>query len=55
MSPVVVDNSILLFVLLEDKHDEVFRRRLAEPRILHAPHLIDYEFGNALRGLPSRF
>jgi predicted nucleic acid-binding protein len=51
VSPVVVDNSIVLYVLLEGKRDEVLRRRLAEPRTLHAPHLIDYEFGNALRGL----
>lgn len=51
MSPVVVDTSVVLYVLLEGKQDEVLRRRLTEPRTLHAPHLIDYEFGNALRGL----
>lgn len=51
MSSVVVDTSVVLFVLLEGRKDEVLRRRLSEPRTLHAPHLIDYEFGNALRGL----
>lgn len=51
MSPVVVDTSVVLYVLLEGKQDDVLRRRLSEPRTLHAPHLIDYEFGNALRGL----
>lgn len=51
MSPVVVDTSVVLYVLLEGKREEVLRRRLSEPRTLHAPHLIDYEFGNALRGL----
>ncbi|HEX3613613.1 MAG TPA: type II toxin-antitoxin system VapC family toxin [Sporichthyaceae bacterium] len=51
MSPVVVDNSVVLYVLLEGSRDDVLRRRLSEPRTLHAPHLIDYEFGNALRGL----
>jgi predicted nucleic acid-binding protein len=51
VSPVVVDTSIVLYALLEGRRNEVLRRRLAEPRTLHAPHLIDYEFGNALRGL----
>lgn len=51
MTAVVVDTSVVLFVLLEGGRDDVLRRRLSEPRILHAPHLIDYEFGHALRGL----
>jgi predicted nucleic acid-binding protein len=51
VSPLVVDTSVVLYVLLEGKRDQVLRRRLSEPRTLHAPHLLDYEFGNALRGL----
>lgn len=51
MSALVVDTSVILYVLLEGKRDDLLRRRLSEPRTLHAPHLIDYEFGNALRGL----
>ena len=47
----MVDTSVVLYVLLEGKRDEVLRRRLSEPRTLHAPHLIDYEFGNVLCGL----
>lgn len=51
MSPVIVDTSVVLYVLLEGKGNEVLRRRLSQPRVLHAPHLIDYEFDNALRDL----
>lgn len=51
MSALVVDNSLILYVLLEGKRDDLLRRRLSEPRTLHAPHLVDYEFANALRGL----
>lgn len=53
MNALVVDNSIVLYILLEGKRHDLLRRRLSEPRTLHAPHLIDYEFGNALRGLAA--
>lgn len=51
MTALVVDNSLVLYILLNGAGNEVLRRRLSEPRTLHAPHVIDYEFGNALRGL----
>lgn len=51
MNELVVDNSLVLYVLLEGSQHDLLRRRLSEPRTLHAPHLIDYEFANALRGL----
>lgn len=51
MSQLVVDNSVIVYVLLEGRGNELLRRRLSAPRTLHAPHVIDYEFHNALRGL----
>jgi predicted nucleic acid-binding protein len=51
VSALVVDNSVITYVLLEGPGNDLLRRRLAAPRVLHAPHVIDYEFGNALRGL----
>lgn len=51
MTALVVDNSLILYVLLNGPGNELLSRRLSEPRTLHAPHVIDYEFGNALRGL----
>ncbi|MGH8875965.1 MAG: type II toxin-antitoxin system VapC family toxin [Stackebrandtia sp.] len=51
MSALVVDNSLVLYVLLNGDGNDVLRRRLSAPRTLHAPHVIDYEFSNALRGL----
>lgn len=51
MNELVVDNSIIIYILLEGKGNDLLRRRLSAPRTLHAPQLIDYEFGNAIRGL----
>lgn len=51
MSALVVDNSVIVYVLLEGQGNELLRRRLSSPRTIHAPHVIDYEFANALRGL----
>ncbi len=51
MNELVVDNSIIVYALLEGKGNELLRRRLSSPRTLHAPQLIDYEFGNVIRGL----
>jgi predicted nucleic acid-binding protein len=51
VNELVVDNSIIVYVLLEGKGNDLLRRRLSAPRTLHAPQLIDYEFGNAIRGL----
>lgn len=51
MNELVVDNSIIVYVLLEGRGSDLLRRRLSAPRTLHAPHVIDYEFANALRGL----
>lgn len=51
MNELVVDNSIIVYALLEGKSNELLRRRLSAPRTLHAPHLIDYEFGNVIRAL----
>lgn len=50
MTSLVVDSSIIVAALL-DASDDVLRRRLAEPRVLHAPHLLDFEVSHALRGL----
>ncbi|MPZ60178.1 MAG: PIN domain-containing protein [Propionibacteriales bacterium] len=49
MTDLVVDSSLVLRALGEAEADEVLR--LSAPRVLHAPHLIDFEFANALRGL----
>jgi predicted nucleic acid-binding protein len=51
MSALVVDTSLVLYALGEAEEDEILRQRLSEPRVLHAPHLIDFEVANALRGL----
>lgn len=51
MSALVVDNSVIVYALTEARSSDVLRQRLSEPRILHAPHLIDFEFANTLRGL----
>jgi predicted nucleic acid-binding protein len=51
VNELVVDNSIIVYALLEGKSNDLLRRRLSAPRTLHAPQLIDYEFGNAIRGL----
>lgn len=51
MSDLVVDNSVIIYVLLEGKGNDLLRRRLSAPRTLHAPQLIDYEFGNAIRDM----
>ncbi|HKE68460.1 MAG TPA: type II toxin-antitoxin system VapC family toxin [Nocardioidaceae bacterium] len=47
----VVDASLVLVLLANRQADEVLRKRLAEPRILHAPHLIDAEVASGIRGL----
>ncbi|TDC47981.1 PIN domain-containing protein [Jiangella ureilytica] len=51
MSALVVDCSLVLYALSETEEDEILRQRLSEPRVLNAPHLIDVEVSNALRGL----
>jgi predicted nucleic acid-binding protein len=51
MSALVVDCSLVLYALSEAEGDEILRQRLSEPRALNAPHLIDFEVSNALRGL----
>jgi predicted nucleic acid-binding protein len=51
VNEIVADNSLIVYVLLEGKGNDLLRRRLTAPRTLHAPSLIDYEFGNSLRGL----
>lgn len=51
MSALVVDCSLVLYALGEAQVDEILRQRLSEPRVLHAPHLIDFEVSNALGGL----
>jgi predicted nucleic acid-binding protein len=51
VSALVVDNSLLLYVLLEGKSNDLLHRRLSAPRTLHAPHLVDYEFAHGIRGL----
>ncbi len=48
---VVVDASIVLRLLANRTIDEGLRQRLAAPRTVHAPHLIDAEVGSAVRGL----
>lgn len=51
MTALVVDSSLVVRALTEAADDDVLRRRLSEPRVLNAPHLIDFEIANALRGL----
>ncbi len=42
---------MVVYALTEALTNDVLRQRLSAPRVLHAPHLIDFEFANALRGL----
>lgn len=51
MSPIVVDCSLVLYALAEARTNDLLRQRLSAPRVLHAPHLLDFEVANALRGL----
>jgi predicted nucleic acid-binding protein len=51
VSPLVVDSSLVVYALTETQGDDVLRRRLSGPRLMHAPHFIDFELANALRGL----
>lgn len=51
MTALVVDCSLVLYSLTEARTNDVLRQRLSAPRVLCAPHLIDFEFSNALRGL----
>lgn len=48
---VVVDASIVVRLLANRPTDEALRRRLATPRAVHAPHLLDAEVASAVRGL----
>jgi predicted nucleic acid-binding protein len=51
----VVGASLVLVLLANRQSDELLRRRLAEPRTLHAPQLIDAEVTSGVRGLlPGR-
>ena len=47
----VADASILITALADPGEDDLLQRRLSAPRVLHAPHLIDAEAANAIRGL----
>lgn len=47
----VVDASIVVRLLANRPTDEALRQRLAAPRAVHAPHLIDAEVASAVRGL----
>jgi predicted nucleic acid-binding protein len=47
----VVDASLVLVLLANRLSDELLRKRLAEPRTLHAPHLVDAEVTSGVRGL----
>jgi len=51
VSALVVDSSIVVYALTVGAHDHVLRRRLSEPRLLHAPALLDFEVLHAVRGL----
>jgi predicted nucleic acid-binding protein len=51
VTALVVDTSLILYLLAEAPANDVLRQRLSAPRVLHAPHLIDFEAANALRGL----
>lgn len=48
---VVVDAPLMIRLLANRKEDELLRRRLSEPRAVHAPHLIDAEVASGVRGL----
>jgi predicted nucleic acid-binding protein len=47
----VVDASLVIGLLANRRSDEVLRKRLSEPRSLHAPHLLDAEVASGIRGL----
>ena len=47
----VVDASIVISLLANRRDDDILRRRLAAPRSVHAPHLIDAEVTSGIRGL----
>lgn len=47
----VVDASIVISLLANRQADEMLRRRLASPRAVHAPQLVDAEVVSGLRGL----
>ena len=47
----VVDASIVVRLLANRTDDEQLRQRLSVLRTVHAPHLIDAEVANAVRGL----
>jgi predicted nucleic acid-binding protein len=48
---IVVDASLVVAVLANRPADELLRKRLSAPRVLHAPHLIDAEVASGIRGL----
>ena len=47
----VVDASLVIGLLANRPNDDVLRKRLSEPRVLHAPHLLDAEVVSGIRGL----
>lgn len=47
----VVDASIVVRLLQNQRGDERLRQRFRRERFLHAPHLIDAEVASAIRGL----
>ncbi|MQA84348.1 MAG: PIN domain-containing protein [Streptosporangiales bacterium] len=47
----VVDASIIIRLLANRQADEMLRRRLASPRTVHAPQLVDAEVASGVRGL----
>jgi predicted nucleic acid-binding protein len=47
----VLDASITVRLLSNRGADDLLRKRLASPRTLHAPHLLDAEVVSAVRGL----
>jgi predicted nucleic acid-binding protein len=48
---IVVDASLVIAVLANRPADELLRKRLSSPRVLHAPYLIDVEVASGIRGL----
>ena len=51
---IVVDASAVVELLATEKRNQRLERRLLEEPDLHAPHLLDVEVANALRGMTSR-
>lgn len=47
----IVDASICIRLLANRQADEVLRKRMAAPRTIHAPELIDAEVASGIRGL----